>query len=858
MSKYTKLREYLTVKTNETLVTEGSGVFGFFGGFGVWFNRFNDKKDPSDPIEKELLKQEEAAETDAEKRLAALEKAKENAIVAKLQAKAAAKKNKLDLANKRKIDEWKAKQRKAQKIRDYWKENKVERSSAEINVINDELDRAFKDLGDTEYRSEADKIKDLVKFVSYDNDNNPRKPEDIVAIMKKKEEDCSEEELAIRSHMKEIHEYAKKNQKNIVDEIQDSAGVQQLLGKMESSEATRNELQEQIRNGENYLAEWEETAEAVKKVNKLIDESTKAKEALENANEALETFENPEDGIGLKKNEGNAPSLSDDNKDSVSDYLISCLTKEAATGGKLDGKTGEDLQKAVREVLTANGVPAELAEKIMPNLKYTSNTILDVNKTVSTYITEHISENVDDNTGKSELEQLCGGINKKLKTKYENLTNAVTRAQEKYDSKKFDPANEDSVNSISDPDTKAAVERYNAITANANDQDNPELAGLSPNDYLNKDKKKEMVEEPLKHAKHELSAIDAADEKRKLEIAEARARVNAATAEERTPEEIKKATDKILEKEPALGEEYNKDGKLGYYDADGKFHEKPEVGSDNEDEYAAGLENALLMKPIAKSEQKKITNIETIKDNGGNVKGYKVTYSDGTSAGTDSEPLSAEDVAKQKANIKLHAKIKAAQEKKKGDVADALLKLVDDNGTFDLTDAAAEEKAYVEMIVSMSKQERKKFLDGLDIGNTSLKNIEKAIAAENDSESDDTGEDQEVDDEIDANAGDEGDDVKNGKLVHPSKIWKRRVGKDGPLKGKKLKSYEKKDDPDVHISEKEYKARVARFEKRKAKIQNDSFHYTNLGNHLFESINEVEITVKTYTKLSKYLSNNVN
>jgi hypothetical protein len=880
MSKYTKLREYLTLQStkkdnstsvkaavNETVITEGLLDSTFSGVFGVWWSRFNDKKDPSDPIEKELLKQEEDAEKTAEKRLADLEKAKEKAMVAKLQAKYEAKKNKLDLANKKKVDQWKARERKAKMAVKYWKNNKIERTDDEINKLNDELDKSFENMAEGGYRNDAEKIKDLTKALAYDSKTGaPRKPEELAAIMSKDEADCSEEEKTIRANMEELRGLKNKHQDAIVQAL-NKEDIQTLLGNLQETATQRTELETQITQGEKLLTEWEDNAAAVTTVNKLVTDAADAQKTAQKTQEVVDNYadETKMSKAGLTKAEGNNPPKLNADKGELAKYIQHIIEEGSATAddgtkGPLADKKGKDAEDAIKELLKNKGIPEDMITSLVPNSVFGNNsTATDMISNINTNIENNISSENGDDGSASQLSQLCDGINGQLKKDYKSAVTNNIKAKKKAELNAFDPTNKDSVDNYiaNHPgvDIGAAVTRYNNIVEASNDPDSP---GLTPEEYLDKDKKAEMVEDPLKNAKHELSAIEARDKKRVLEVREAQARLRIAKQEEQIPEDIKKETQRLLDKGNVPGEEICNDephkGKLGYYDADGKFHPKPKSGDPNEEDYLNGLEQSILMKPLEKPKYKKVA--EVVEESGK----YKVTFADGSEKTVNS----VEEVAQLRASYELEKRLRDQAENKKGEVADALLKYVGSDGKIDkekIKNASDEEKKYIKMLTNMAPTERKELLSGLDIGDLSLRDINKALNdddnAENDKEVEDQSsqEDKEVDDEIDADDGEEGDEIQNGKLVHPSKIWKRRKSK---LNHKRLKSYEKKDDPDVHISEKEYKARVARFEKRKAKIQNDSFHYTNLGNHLFESINEVEITVKTYTKLSKYLSNNVN
>lgn len=919
---YTKLSSHLINKLNESKsnhINEADNTsngksktfWGIFGSFwGKFINKPSDGKGKDDPITAELKRQELDAANAAATREKALLDAKENAIAQKLAAKYEAKKNKATLANKRKIDAWNAKKAKAKAAADYWKNNKLERTQAEHDAWEKELDKSFTDLGSGGYDSDIERFNASTYLVAWHEDGTMRTSEEIEACKKAAEragddpnydpqndDSLTDEEILVyksliaknanwrevAKHTKVLNDLAQKHQGEITEAIKDGElNMPELLKGIQEEAVKEETTKNEAEQAEEMAATFKQNKDAIIAVNQLKADYNKAIDDSSKKQDALNKYTNPSNDSYFKfdgGSEGTQKPLFNGGTDGVDALVRSVMNDKSIS--KL---TGDEKLNAIKKKLKESGVPQKCIDKICEGC--TS----EMFKTDSNEFPNIFTDNID-RLEESDFNSIEDGVNASLNTAYNKAKNDYEASQRKLDGM-YDPNK-----SLEEEPNKSWLEQQgpdSPIAIQVNMVRNPDYEGpngekgiaqedITNGTYLNEATEQE-INNAAKNARKEADKAVAATKARAEHIKQKQIEAKAAEAEENLPQDIKDARaaelDKIGEGETICTEEGNNKGKIGFYDENGTFHPKPGVDDVEEaNKYIKDRKRAIMLN----TQQHTAMNITKISNEKTSDGKYTVTYVDDKGV-EQTKTMSANEIAVEKANAIRNSENKSLSESYKRAAADVIKKCITD-GKLDPEKIKAlknEDKDLYDAVVQLQKDGKlETAYKGLEIGNTTWYSLKNAIGDtdlstftgttdttqttnttqntddENDQEDDDQTDDEDVNDEVELEGDDNdadaevGDDGKK-KLKHPSQIYKRRTSK---ITHKKLKSYCRKDDPKVIISKAEYQEKVKAWNdrKNKSKPAKTTTTQNNGGSHQ-RAIGDPDLQSRIdYTNLSNWL-----
>ena len=890
---YTKLSSHLINKLNEsksnhineadnTSNGKSKNFWGIFGSFwGKFINKPSDGKGKDDPITAELKRQELDAANAAAAREKALLDAKENAIAQKLAAKYESKKNKTTLANKRKIDAWNAKKAKAKAAADYWKNNKLERTQAEHDVWEKELDKSFTDLGSGGYDSDIERFNASTYLVAWHEDGTMRTSEEIEACRKAAEKagdnqdydpqndsSLTTDEKAliaknanwreVAKHTKVLNDLAQKHQGEITEAIKDGElNMPELLKGIQEDALKEETTKKEAEQAEEMAATFKQNKDAIIAVNQLNEQY---EEAVEKKNTKEEEFNkyttkgpyyDIDSATGKPKYQGGSDGLSS-------------MVQSVLTDSSIASLTGDEKVNAIKKKLKELGIPQKNVDAIFEGI---SSKLFTTDSTdIPSVLTDNIAHLTD-----SDLETIDNAVNTTLTTAYNQAKNDFESAER-------------ALGSIYNPNEPLTSEQNQAWLENNADSPiaiqvnmvrNSDYEGpngekgiaqqdITDGTYLNEATEQE-INNAAKNARKEADKAVAATKARAEHIKQKQIEAKAAEAEENLPQDIKDARaaelDKIGEGETICTEGDNK-GKIGFYDENGAFHPKPGVDDVEEtNKYIKDRKRAIMLNP----QQHPAMNITKISNEKNSEGKYTVTYIDDNGA-EQTKTMSADEIAVEKANAIRNSENKSLSESYKRAAADVIKKCLNAEGELDpdkIKGLKDEDKALYDALYQLGKEGKlEDAYKGLEIGNTTWHTLKKAINGEFEEDEDQT-DDEEVNDEVELEGDDDDADAEvdeggKKKLKHPSQIYKRRTSK---ITHKKLKSYCRKDDPKVIISKAEYQEKVKAWNDRKNKpkttttqqtqnnggkpqrkmgedgqVVSSRIDYTNLSNWLFEKL----------------------
>jgi hypothetical protein len=864
--------------------TKKAGILtGCLGAFlGIFGGKTSDNKLMNKYAE--IMKNEEADEL---ARLKKEQEAEEALEIEKLEAEYEHNKAQMDLASKRRVDAFKAAQARIKELKNRTKEDYAngktilytrEQNEQLINTIR----TTGKDLGLVE-GNPLSRMADLALLIGTDNEGNPRSYEEIQAEIKKGKDS------PIAQYIEEYNKLGKKHGK-ILDEGMTSTAFAQQISKNINAVNDQEKLDKQERLAQEDVDNYTAVSDIVTKVKavqkKYNDANTAYGKAVEELNNAVGTQDKPNPfAKGYNEETGKVEELKPEEfKDAIKDL--------AADASKFTKENGEFDEAKFRSRLEKLGIPGDVINSMSDTTPF---------KPDATKIKDAIDGLSEDqlNTAikatKTETEKSIASAKATVKSKKVALDKTVNLEDP-------DMSVEDKINKMRElglPEAEALCGDAIPNFSTYNDMSATDKELFDPTTEAGK-AEKDSRDKKLEDAKKESAKnrVNKEANKRACKDAHAREMEGQRT---RVPEELAEDVEKFedgLEPGEVYGTGDNA-GKIGFY-KDGKFIPKPGPQEKNKNEdYIAARDKHLMTMDLSTIEDGVDSQIKSMKKNADGT--YTIEYESGDII----DDVSKEDAAKAKANQRQMTKTKEIARDRRHELATSLKDCIKDGkldrakfkALLDSDDIKTKTNKEALLAIINGDVKTSDYFAGIDLdGDITLNEIDGLFKdnidslkkeidnfeddeysrrdKNNDGDDNDEYEDVEDDDE-DANDekeydSDEDEEVtdehgntttQKKKLKNPAKIWKRKKRKNG--KGM-TKAYYSKDEHgnDISISAKEYKDKMDAYKKAKQKAQqqagSSSFHYTNLGNHLFESINGVEITVKTYTKLSKYLLNNVN
>lgn len=878
-----------------------SSFWGKIGGFANKFFGVNSDTE-ADPISKALAEQEKMAEDSAKEREKKLLQSKEGAIVAKLKAKFAAKQNALELANQRRIAAWDEQKRKAEAAKKYWEKNKTQRSAADMQAWYDQIDNDYQGLQDTEGISEAQEYKDLITVIAFNEDGSLRSADDIIKAMTEPNTELGKK---LGPQIKRLKELSNEHGDQILEGLDNDEFVK-FLEKNRMQATAMTTANDDLKARKKELEEMEKKRAAVGKIADLNANHTKAEDEKKAADEAKAKFskdpyEMPTDGNG-----GGTPTVNN-----LQNYISTVIDNAPKNNGEPD-------PAKIREALKAAGIPEDA-----------------IGDTEEIPTAQNIASAID---GKSDDDKnaIMDSINAQVAKNYSQVEKKVKEANEKVEKTKF-PVKGTGPNAADE--YKAAIEKYcadNGITGTAQDEilDMAKTySEIAPKDIENRefDADNEASEynkckEAVKEAEENKAKLEAEQRSRKERIAMSVANINHKRDMENIDDDTKqKIEDKVSAMQPG---EAMENGQVGYYDKDGKFKPKPPVGNAEEDaKYNAGLKMSIITTNKADG-GKTLEEVKIGKDKDGNTMYYKekkdangnvIKNSDGE---VEKIEATADEYAEYKANQRITVETKNKKGAERNKFAKTLAGVVEDGkiNKEKFKNLPPEQQEMFKYISSMDENEVKDLFGGLELGEESLTNIQKAIQADEWDHLDEW-----TDEENELNTDEEGGDIDTGEkeivatddagnkyvkvgdnwydaddidddgkpkadtkaitdatkiselgdgeeqsrmLENPKKVWKRKKKANG--KGRTTNYYKKnKKGKWISITPEELDKKMEAYKKAKAKKSGgggeplpgggESCQFNDFKHMLLESVeNSIAHNIMMYNKLKQYLIDNIN
>lgn len=850
MSKYSSLSEHLSVKldaqvqrrTENNFVNEGffdmfgnkEKAKGLFGVLGSLFDAITGDDNKSDKLKEAMKANKEKAKEGAKKRQDDLKNSAQAALIAKINARHEQRENQLNIANKKRVNAYKALERQYKEEATFWKKNAEEYTAEEIAAMNRISDKRYRALGVVD-NNELQEFHQLFTIITTDNDGNTLSVEEIrkKANAKPGADDYDAEFI---DNYKRFTELGKKYNKPMIDGM----SSEEFYKEMEHVPLYANEYQhakEAVTAGEQALEEFERKSKLVSDFKDKQKKHNEAKEAKEAAEAEVSNFGSAN---GCKVDANGKVSIDDD-------YQLPSLKATTSDNNNFD------LEEHLKS-LKKKGVPKSVLTKLRN--AYNEANSGDNPDPISAMNDAATSLTEEDNTAIKE------GV--------------VAKLQEQYDAAKSKREAADT-NLSSNPEPSLDDTQYAEIKDLEKEGSNGDFGEYDVTTEAGKAAHTEY-KNGVKEAKKQLADIEK-DRAARKEVAVQTHNEYKATREGKMPEELRADVEKAT-KGVALGETKN-NGEIGiWYPSETaqnrQFLKKPAINASEEEKekYKSQREEVALNATFSNEDITTVKKNPDYDSEDPDSKPYiKITKDEN---GNDVKtPISKEEAI----NICTKNDITARHE---ADVL-ALKQQLADKISACIKDGDLDSEAYKKL----SKNEReilrkilsgetdpKEMFKGVDtFGSATIDKVNAFKKAHTDMDTSDKGafdeymkelDDEDAgDEEIDDNDktddeklgdGDDNDyeDESGNRATHPAKIWKRRK-----LKNRKgsTKAYYNSDG--ASISAKDYKKRLENYKKAKAKgkVFKESFNYVNLGNHLFESIGN---TVDKYSKLQDCILNKLN
>lgn len=859
MTKYNSLSEHLTGKINvsntvsdNTQLNEGvsdflSGLFkkgsskenkaatGFLGTIGQLFSKLT-KGDEDDRVTKKLREQEEELQKRMQKRQEDLMQAQEDALIAKLGADFEQQQNQLDLENNRRVEAYNLQKEMFEADKTFWENNKTSFTPEQCDAMRLAREKNYKNVGGLG-TPDVKKMNNLMAIITTKDDGSPRSLAEIKDMC---DENSANYDPKFAAKVNKFNSIAKKYGKEITAAMT-SKDFEEQFEQFYRDGTEETHAKAQLKSLQQEKANFDTKSKEVEQFNKDKKAYNDAVTAHESAQAEISNFADGKMGGETKiySVTGEGTVSLDVDANGIKQMLKTVASNPSEDMMK-DGAIDVDKYCAYLESIK---VPKSVIDKI-------KNKASDSNFKLDDSALDEAFENVDDNEWDSTKE----GLTQHLQHKSDELQAAARAAKNAIPENKPSLTDKDSSGNPKYPNigtlSESQIVEYDTTTdvgkANA-----------------------EQIKNDVATAEETVSRIEQDKEVRKQRMQQA-AKDEEDGESTDVPEAIKKKVANATQGK--LAGEIMQNDKWGILAPDPddptkkKFIPKPDPDASAEEKanYEKARKQIIVMTPMSDFNPEDIHY--EVGENG------KVTYY--KMEGNSKQNLSEEDAIRIYAKNQLAVLHNTELIKAKKEAADDLVKCIK-NGELQMDKfkkLSPEKKALAIQIMS-DPAGIDKYLEGTGIsGANTISTIKKAIGDNKDEikdfmdelangVNDEDWEDVKDDDE-DAEDESEYEDEIGNKLKNPAKEWKRKKKKNG---NGMTKAYYRKNTKGEweSISAEEYKAKMEAYKKaKKAKQQSsvgpESFHYTNLGNHLFEAFNEVEVTIKTYTKLSKYLSNNVN
>ena len=843
MNTHSSLSEHLSTKLDAQVQRESEnnyineGFFdkftgnkekakGLFGVLGSLFDAITGDDNKSDKLKEAMKANKEKAKEGAKKRQNDLKNSAQAALIAKINARHEQRENQLNIANKKRVNAYKALERQYKEEATFWKKNTEEYTAEEIAAMNKISDKRYRALGVVD-NNELHEFHQLFTIITTDKDGNTLSVEEIRKKANASPTDDGYDAEFVENYRR-FTELGKKYNKPMIDGM----SSEEFYKAMEHVPLYANEYQhaqEEVERAEGELEDFERKSQLVSEFKDKQKKHADAKAAKEAAESEVNNF-------------GEANDCTVDAKGKVSigtDYTLPSLKAETSNNNDFD--LNEHLKS-----LKKKGIPQSVLTKLR-NAYENAGEIdpIEAMNNAASSLTE------EDNTAIEE------GV--------------VAKLQEQYDAAK-------SKREAADADLASAP------APSLDDNQYAEIKDLevddSPGNFGEYDVTTEAGKNALaeyksgvKEAKKGLADIEKDRAARKEAAVQTRNEYNT-TQEGKIPEELRAEVEKAT-RGVGLGET-KKDGEIGIYYPIGSstFIKKPAINASDEEkeQYKSQREEIALRETFSNEDIITVKKNPDYDSSDSDSKPYiKITKDEnGHEVKT---PISKEEA------ITICVKNDSTA-RHEADVLDLKQKLADKISAC-IKDGDLDSEAYKKL----SKNEReilrkilsgdidpKDMFKGVDtFGSATIDKVNAFKKAHTDMDADnakafdeymkeldsENAGDEEVDD-VDDDAKDDNDyaDEEGTTISNPAKTWKKRKLKNGTGT---TKGYYNKDG--ASISAKEYKKRMDNYKKAKQRqsqqSQQDgaSFNYVNLGNHLFESI---DTNNNKYSNLRNYILSNVN
>lgn len=799
MEKNISLSQHISIKLDETdldkslvdesivdkivfdkeIINEGllDSVKSLFSGVGAVYANLKsslggDKKE--NKVLAEMKNQMKLMKEEEKKKMDEFKKSKENKLVEKIKAKYALKKQQMSLKWNKKIKEQESIMKRYQNEAKFFASDTRIYTPSEMQAIEAKLDNDFTEIDPTKMPEGAEKIKENLTLILRKPGGTMRTQDELADFIKNDTEG--------QALWAELETGVDANSANIVEALQ-SGEFKDYVKDISRDASDRTELETQI-------AQAEEDTKTLKAGEASVAKFAQMKADYDEQKKKVDAF-------------GTEPIT----KDNVNSVLAAAIDEET------------DIKK-IKEKLQAMGLDSKQIKAICEGSG-------DGEESVTVLSAEEIKARLNGDTSKGEIDDaILSGISDNVKAKKSSEESKLSDTP--------NPMDPDSAafKLLSEEDQQA-IEAGKEIVKRENNGSIPDDENFATRvGEIQKDLKteREAAEEHQKRLNDKKEDYENEETAKQQQAVEAHAnasqrKVLKELTDEQSYKEIANSEDKDLE-----AGETKKDGKVGYYDEDGKFHQKPEVGDkEGWKAYEEGRKAELAKKPL--------TAAPKIKKDPDNEGKYIITEPDGTTRSVDKS-----EAAKILANSQKIQKERAEIEAAKANVLSELKKM-DNKKLKELRKIAAgtgpeAEAAKAKLAVLDKAINDKDFFK--DAGSISQDNATAAIKHITDNDLDfdfdDNDGDEENTEEIedkdgnkksikdldDAETDEEEDDPDNPgqkrkkKIENPAKIWHRKKKKNGA--GSTTNYYNSNGDS---ISPQVYKEKIEHF-KAALKKKNES------------------------------------
>lgn len=670
---------------------ENKGIFGILSTIGAALKGVSGASD--NKLLEKYKKIEQDKLNDEKNRLKAELKAEEDAEMSKMEAEYQHNKTQLDLASQRKVERYQATKRQLDDIIKREKDAQKNKTALLFTAAqNEAYINAIRSAGKDEDTGETNpftEMRELASIILCDDEGNPRSLEDIQAIMNKPDEECSDEEKELRSQVKEYNDISTKYESTAL-ETMDSDAYKDLVGKtldeVRASKENENNLNKAKADKKEYDKAVTMRAKVLEHQQKLKDANVSSKETA--LNDFVDSSKNP--FYGGEDADGKVKPLS---KEAFIAAIKSKAT-DVAKYTKEDGSFDIDTYKADMEKL---GVPADIIDSFSDPENTMFKPSEDLISTALNGLSDETIEQAANNVAQTQSDELA---NKKAAV--ENAKVAKSDIEKERET---------------DPELDAAYKEWESLS-------DEQKSRLDPESDAGKEYKKQ-IDDSLTAAQE---AKKKSEENKKANK-EFKERCKTARAERVNNQMDPDLKDKVDDATKGIegGEVRNEDGKLGFYNEDNKFVEKPgpDASEETRKEYIAARDQHLALMDLEETDVAYDDPIESVKKNDDGT--YTITYKD-----KNKEPktdASLDEAAKAKANQISAAESKKSAIKRKQEIFDKINTVFDGEGNLDTEkfDAlTSEQKKTIETIIKSGKPIHS-FFKGMDIngGSASAEEIAK-------------------------------------------------------------------------------------------------------------------------------------